>query len=334
MRPADDELRLLLDDRFSLEKPSPGPAAAGSLLYHLLAAAIVLLSSGETPTSPSAPIRLRSSTPLVAPPTILTQRDPNRSRISQELNLAGLLPRPETRPQAPPKPLFLPRPGSGRALPAVMPDPPALESQPPLLAQAPPGAPPAAPSPQIQSDERPRLAFERPGAVSTPPGPARIPAPPRVSVDEAVRGATKGSAGAGVAVGDPTEEAGGLAAALSQTPSPGRPASRLELLSDPMGIDFRPYLIRILASVRRNWFAVMPESVRMGRQGRVLVQFAVNRDGSVPKLVIAVPSGAEALDRAAVAGISASNPFPPLPPEFRGEQVRLQFTFLYNVASR
>jgi outer membrane biosynthesis protein TonB len=41
-----------------------------------------------------------------------------------------------------------------------------------------------------------------------------------------------------------------------------------------------------------------------------------------------------ALDRAAVAGISASNPFPPLPAEFRGEQIRLQFTFLYNVPAR
>jgi TonB family protein len=51
----------------------------------------------------------------------------------------------------------------------------------------------------------------------------------------------------------------------------------------------------------------------------------------VPKLVIATTSGTEALDRAAVAGISASNPFPPLPDEFKGGQVRLQFTFRYNV---
>ena len=87
-----------------------------------------------------------------------------------------------------------------------------------------------------------------------------------------------------------------------------------------MGIDFRPYLTRILASVRRNWFAVIPESAKLGRGGRVQIQFAINRDGRVPKLVIASPSGAEALDRAAVAGISASNPFPPLPPEFRGER--------------
>ena len=103
------------------------------------------------------------------------------------------------------------------------------------------------------------------------------------------------------------------------------------MLSDTQGVDFKPYLIRILSSVRRNWFAVMPESARFGRKGRVLIQFAINRDGSVPKLVIASGSGADALDRAAVAGISASNPFPPLPAEFKGNQVRLQFSFRYNV---
>jgi TonB family protein len=98
-----------------------------------------------------------------------------------------------------------------------------------------------------------------------------------------------------------------------------------------MGADFLPYMMKVLSSVRRNWFAVIPESARFGRQGRAVIQFAINRDGSVPKLVIATPSGTEALDRAAVAGISASNPFPPLPPEFRGSQIRLQFVFRYNV---
>ena len=101
-------------------------------------------------------------------------------------------------------------------------------------------------------------------------------------------------------------------------------------MSDPQGVDFKPYLIRILATVKRNWLAVIPESARLGRRGRVLLQFIVDRNGSVPKLVIAMPSGAEALDRAAVAGISASVPFPPLPTEYRGSQIRLQFAFTYN----
>jgi TonB family protein len=119
------------------------------------------------------------------------------------------------------------------------------------------------------------------------------------------------------------------------TPSQAKPTqSALELLSDPLGVDFKPYLIRVLAQVRRNWLAVIPESARLGRRGRVVIQFAVARDGRIPKLVIATPSGTEALDRAAVAGISASTPLPPLPPEFKGDQVRLQLSFSYNMPTR
>jgi len=63
----------------------------------------------------------------------------------------------------------------------------------------------------------------------------------------------------------------------------------------------------------------------------VAIQFSIARDGKVPKLVIAAPSGADTLDRAAVAGISASTPFPPLPAEFKGDRVVLQFNFTYNM---
>jgi TonB family protein len=71
--------------------------------------------------------------------------------------------------------------------------------------------------------------------------------------------------------------------------------------------------------------------VKLGRRGKVAIQFSIGRDGNVPKLVIATPSGADALDRAAVAGISASVPFPPLPSEYKGEIIKLQFNFAYNM---
>ena len=115
---------------------------------------------------------------------------------------------------------------------------------------------------------------------------------------------------------------------------PGKLGSSLELLSDPLGVDFTAYLIRVLAAVRRNWYAVIPESAKLGRGGKVVIQFAIARDGNVPKLVIALPSGADPLDRAAVAAISATNPFPPLPVEFKGSQIRLQCAFQYNVVPR
>ena len=68
----------------------------------------------------------------------------------------------------------------------------------------------------------------------------------------------------------------------------------------------------------------------MGRRGQVLIQFIIDRHGAVPKLVIATSSGTESFDRAAVAGVSMSNPFPPLPPDFKGDQIRVQLAFRYN----
>ena len=106
----------------------------------------------------------------------------------------------------------------------------------------------------------------------------------------------------------------------------------IELQSDPQGADFRAYLARVLAIVRGNWRQVVPESVHMGTlRGRTVVEFVISRDGSIPKVVTADGSGSDALDRAAVAGLSMSNPLPPLPADYKGLQVRLAFTFSYNM---
>jgi TonB family protein len=188
-----------------------------------------------------------------------------------------------------------------------------------------------APPPQIQTEEQPKLAFETPGSQSTGKGQGLGQvAAPSPSVTEAMRRLAHGGAGGGLVVGDAGAGEGGIGEAINQPPSPGKLGSALELLSDPMGVDFRPYLLQILQTVRRNWFSVMPESAKLGRRGKVAIQFAIARNGAVTKVVFATQSGADALDRAAVASISMSNPFPPLPTEFRGNVVRLQFNFAYN----
>jgi len=103
------------------------------------------------------------------------------------------------------------------------------------------------------------------------------------------------------------------------------------ILSDTRGVDFGPYLSRIVYIVRQNWYAVIPESARLGEKGRVAIVFEILKDGSVPQLRLVASSGSDPLDRAAVAGIRASIPFPPLPEEFTGEHLVLQFIFLYNM---
>jgi len=103
------------------------------------------------------------------------------------------------------------------------------------------------------------------------------------------------------------------------------------ILSDTRGVDFAPYLTRIVPIVRRNWISVIPESARLGEKGRVGVVFEILKDGSVPQLRMVSSSGSDPLDRAAVNGIHASVPFPPLPQAFTGNHLVLQFIFLYNL---
>jgi TonB family protein len=105
------------------------------------------------------------------------------------------------------------------------------------------------------------------------------------------------------------------------------------ILSDTRGVDFGPYLARIVYIVRRNWYAVIPESARLGEKGRVAIVFEILKDGSVPQLRLVASSGSDPLDRAAMTGIHASVPFPPLPQEFTGNHLVLQFIFLYNLTA-
>ncbi|HVP49280.1 MAG TPA: TonB family protein [Bryobacteraceae bacterium] len=326
-----EDLRLLLDWYTEADRRRSRRAGTLSVLAHVLVTAALIAVPRQVFQMKEEAHRV---TPLVAPPTELTQTTPNRGKISKEFNVESFRPHPPIRmPQSPPsttRPLSIPKAPPNQ--PAPLPEPPKIED-----ASAGPKLPAAAalPPPEIKTEE-PKLAFETPGGgnpAGKTQGLGRVAAP-SASVGEAMRNVARGGSGGGLVVGDAGVGEGGIGDAINQPPSPGKQGSNLELLSDPMGVDFRPYLLQILSTVRRNWFSVMPESVHRGLRGKVAVQFAIAKDGLVTKVVYATQSGTDALDRAAVASISMSNPFPPLPTEFRGNVIRLQFTFTYNSASR
>jgi TonB family protein len=107
----------------------------------------------------------------------------------------------------------------------------------------------------------------------------------------------------------------------------------LQVLTPTDGVDFTDYFQRLVASVRRNWYAIIPESARMGDKGVVYLQFRIMTDGSVPSPEpdLIRSSGKEPLDRAALSAIHASNPFEPLPPAFKRPYIELRFGFYYNL---
>jgi len=352
--PSDPELHLLTDLGSVGASTRWRDAAVVSVAAHIALITLLATLPAGVFKPPKRIVEQHQVTPLVAPPFELTQPDPNKGKISKTINVESLLPRPKmqlprsapssTRPAArtpaeqptasvaPPVPTPAPVPPAPPP-PQQIAEPPKVETAanagPPT--KAPAGTPQAPPAPQIQAEEKPKLAFEAPGAAPTSPRPGASKIPiPGTSVAEAIRDMARSGSG-GVMVGDMGNGPGGLGEGVNLRPSPGKIGSNLELLSDPMGVDFRPYMIQVLTAVRRNWFSIMPESARMGTKGKVALQFSIDRTGQVPKLVIVSPSGTLALDRAAVAGVSASNPFPPLPTEFRGSLIRLQLVFSYNV---
>jgi TonB family protein len=115
-----------------------------------------------------------------------------------------------------------------------------------------------------------------------------------------------------------------------QGPSMG---NSVQILTPTEGVDFNPYIQRMLATIKRNWYAIMPQSALMGDRGVVLATFQINPDGSVQisDPVMERSSGKTPLDNAALSSIRASNPFEPLPHDFHGPYMRFGIYFLYNL---
>lgn len=330
------ELELLLDwARDPDESTRLRKAAIGTAVVHVLLILCLAMMSAPTVKPVHVSERPRVVTKLTDPPTELTQRTPNKGQISKELAVQSIVPSvpvPTPAPGAKAK-KFEPPPAPPPTKPAVVaqpaPDPPKIEqaqnATPQILTQLPPQIQPPAPRPP---DTKPKLTFETPPPAPTGPvGQPRIP-PPQNTVQEAVRELSHGGSN-GMSGSDSMDL--GKGSGLNLPPSAGRPQLDWQMKFDPQGVDFRPYILQVLAAVRRNWFAVYPESAKLGTRGQVKLDFAIARDGTVTKVAYSWQSGSNALDHAAVAAISASNPLPPLPTGFRGDRIVLSFTFSYNM---
>jgi len=109
-------------------------------------------------------------------------------------------------------------------------------------------------------------------------------------------------------------------------------AGNLEVLSNTQGVDFGPYLSKLLQKIRTNWYKFIPDEARPPQlaAGVTSVEFAILKSGQVGGMKIVQGSGMLPLDRAAWGGITASNPFDPLPEQFKGPYLALRMHFFYN----
>jgi TonB family protein len=132
-----------------------------------------------------------------------------------------------------------------------------------------------------------------------------------------------------ICVASPSQESG----ASQQSPLP--PATKVtaggvEILSDTRGVNFGPYVDRVIHAIWQSWRPLIPRPPRPG-EGRVQIRFKIDPKGIVSGMVLEGPSGDRNLDKAAWGGITGAAPFPALPPEFTGPYLELRLRFYYNV---
>ncbi len=208
-----------------------------------------------------------------------------------------------------------------------------------ILATPPPGAPGSSAS---QMSPPPQSSA---GFAQNQPAPQQAPNPQVAQLQTPATPNIKnefskysGSMSAGNAIQEAARAAAARAGSGGQgnggdfglgTGAHGRQVGNLEILSDTQGVDFGPYLQRVLHDVRENWYRAIPESAQM-KHGNLIIEFAITKDGRVAGMKLVATSGDVPLDRAAWAGIVGSDPFPALPSDFGGPYLALRFRFYYN----
>ena len=174
-----------------------------------------------------------------------------------------------------------------------------------------------APPPQpLPSAPKPQPSIDAPLPAAPRPNIAQNSGNPR----DSILNAAQGSMGAHMQYGPPPGASNGPL----QAPA--------EILSDTLGVDFGPYMRRVLNDLRRNWAPLIPEEVAppISKRGSVHIRFTILPDGNIGNMVLETPSGDVALDHAAWNAITSEGQFQPLPKEFHGPQLELRINFLYN----
>lgn len=108
--------------------------------------------------------------------------------------------------------------------------------------------------------------------------------------------------------------------------------SGAEILSDTQGVNFQPYLGRIMRLIYQQWLPLLPEEARppLNKQGATLIRFTINPDGTISAMHLDGSTHDDALNRAAWGSITGVGQFPPLPKQFHGPNLELRIHYSVN----
>lgn len=214
-----------------------------------------------------------------------------------------------------PKPAPTPAPTPKTPTPPPPPTPVATQPSTPQPAPALPL--PAAPRPVVTHTPQPV-----PDAP-TPQAPTRPTFDTGGSASQEMHRAMRGSQNAGSGSGAAIQGGSGRGAALGQG---------VDILSDTQGVNFQPYLQRILREIYEQWIPLIPEEAQppLRKQGGTLIRFTINPDGTIAAMNLDGSTHDDALNRAAWGSITGVGQFPPLPKEFHGPNLELRIHYLVN----
>ncbi len=236
--------------------------------------------------------------------------------------------------------------------PKVQPKPQPIAPSKPSVAKA-----PTAPKPAVKPTLKPQgaAAPTAPKIATAPKSPFNVAVPSsKAPVGSTYRpqgtpasgaggGSSKGTSGSGAPSAPKFSSSGGTGGAGSGSsggkyasrgsggygsqgnPSPGNPngAPGIDAIRQP---NWGPYMRDLEQRIKKNWSPPKGDSSK-----RVVITFTIGRDGRLLSHQITKSSGVPLADRAAMSAIELTAPFRPLPPEFKGSSVPIEFTFDYNV---
>lgn len=89
---------------------------------------------------------------------------------------------------------------------------------------------------------------------------------------------------------------------------------------------WKPYMANLEKDIKVNWHPPHQE-----KNDYIVVMFLVEKDGNLKDLKITEPSKNTEANKAALDAVEKTAPFKPLPKEFTGKSVPIEFSFDYNV---
>ncbi len=90
---------------------------------------------------------------------------------------------------------------------------------------------------------------------------------------------------------------------------------------DELTTYFKQYIKNLNKIVKSNWNPPYKES------GTIIIQFKLHKNGEVSDIKWIQSSGILKNDESAISTLKQSAPLPPLPKEFQGTSLTIQFTF-------